>query len=158
MTGCFHWLFRRLATGWALAAALSFVLNGALATDHHLAEPDGGYHGAHVHFHLPAQVAAKVSGHRHSSFDHQHVAGDGESTADLAAAHHLDSAPAPYSGADSSSNSHFASCYVGVLLPCPYLQAEPIPLQVNLVGPPADLASGIEPEGPRKPPRPSALA
>jgi len=43
-------------------------------------------------------------------------------------------------------------------LPCPYLQAEPLPLQVNLVGPPAGLASGIEPEGPRKPPRPGVLA
>jgi hypothetical protein len=148
-------LSRRVAACLSLAATLAFVVDGALAFDRHFGGPDvdGIYHGVHVHFHLPVhgQDDAHHFHHHHGSSDH-HSGGD---VADVDLADNGQGLPGPHS--DNGSSCGFAGSYVGVMLLCPGGQAALPALQAELSGLPRTGGEGLEPAGPRRPPRPGAL-
>src|SRR5262245_32016666 len=96
---------RRFATALAVVAALAFVADGALGSEHHLPTAMGGghYHAhAHGHSHGPADA------------DHQLVDGAAVDGVDLAAHHHGSS---PSSG-DIGANCCSCACCAAVVLPC----------------------------------------
>jgi hypothetical protein len=153
-------LRRRVAVGMALAAAFAFVLDGSLALDRHLGNTDErAYHGAHVHFHLPGPGPGPGSDHAHphhhgdaSGHHHSHHHGDGDVTG-----HDHGDASGPHADGGGSPCA-FASCHIGVMLLCLGLSVDALPLQLDLAKPPPEPGDGFEPAGPRKPPRPRALA
>jgi hypothetical protein len=136
--------FRRFATCLAVAAALAFVLDGALGANHHLSAAAPGHHHAEPNSH---------GSHGHGPHAHSHSV-DVAHDVDMPAADHdgaLASAP------DADANSWLNACYAAVVLPCPNTQALPYLFGEAVTAVHSRHDKGVIPDGLRKPPRPLAL-
>jgi hypothetical protein len=139
-----HLLCRRLATALAVVAALALAANGSLGSNHHMSAAAGHDHGeAHSH---------GASGHSHGAHGHSH-ADHSHHNADVAA---LDQ-DGP-SSPDADASCYLNACFAAVVLPCPSMQALPIPFCGTVSAAHDRHGKGVVPDGPRKPPRPLSIA
>jgi hypothetical protein len=134
-------LRRRFATALAVVAALAFVADGALGSEHHVPVAAGGHYHAHAHSHShgPADAA-----------DHQFVDGDAVD------AHSPGSSPP--TGADVGTSCCSCACSAAIVLPSLSAQATPFMLIRNMTFAHRRHGDGIVPEGLRRPPRPLSIA
>ena len=134
---------RRVATALAVVAALALAANGALGSNHHMSAA-AGHHHDHDESHIHGMHA-----HGHSHADHQH------DNIGVAAFDQDGALPSPV---DADADSYLNACFAAVVLPCPSAQALPILFFGTVTAAQPRPAKGIEPDGPRKPPRTMAPA
>lgn len=143
-------LCKRLAAGLALAAMFGFMLDGALGSNHHLSAAPGHHH-EHPHDH---GGHAHVHGETDSLSHHQVGHGIVPHGADVAAADQDAALPTPAPDADALCYLH--ACAAAIVLPCMNAQKLPFILAAAVSAVQPGPAKGVEPAGPRKPPRTSA--
>jgi uncharacterized membrane protein len=131
---------RRVATALAVLAALALAANGALGSNHHMSAAAG-----HHHDHGDSHGHSHTHGHSHAGHSHHDV--------DVAA---LDQDGALPSSSDADADSYLNACFAAVVLPAPTPQALPVVFCGTVTAAHPRQAKGIEPGGPRKPPRTSA--
>jgi hypothetical protein len=135
---CAQLLCRRLATALAVVAALALAANGALGSNHHMSAAAGHHHGhgeSHSH---------GTHGHSHSHADHQH------DNIDVAASDQDEALPSSF---DADADSYLNACSAAVVLPYPSAQALPALFFGTVTAAQPRQVQGIDPGGPRKPPR-----
>jgi hypothetical protein len=134
-----HLMCRRVATALAVVAALALAANGALGSNHHMSAAAGHHHDhgeSHSH-----------GAHGHSHADHSHH------NVDMAA---VDLDEAVPSSPDVDADCYLNACFAAVVLPCPSAHVLPVLFFGTLASAQPGQAKGVEPGGPRKPPRTSA--
>ena len=132
---------RRVATTFAVVAALALAVNGALGSNHHMSAAAGHHHDhgeSHSH-------GGHAHGHSHGGLASDHHHGD----VDMVALD-LDGALPPPSDADAD---YLNACFAAVVLPSPSAHALPVLFFGTLASAQPQPAKGIELGGPRKPPR-----
>jgi len=142
-----HLLCRRVATALAVVAALAFVADGALGSEHHLptAMGSGHYHAhAYGHSHGAANAA-----------DHHAIDGDTVDGVDVTAGYHHGSSPP---SADIGANCCSCACCAAIVLPCLSVLSAPFVLIQTIAFVHRRHGEGIVPEGLRRPPRPLSIA
>jgi hypothetical protein len=135
-------LCRRFATALAVVAALALAVNGALGSNHHMSAAAGHHDHGESHSH---------GGHAHG---HSHAADHDHGDVDMAA---LDQDGALPSSPDADADGYLNACFAAVVLPCPSAQALPILFCGTVIAAHPRQAKGVEPDGPRKPPRTMTL-
>jgi hypothetical protein len=136
-------LCRRFATALAVVAALGFAVNGALGSNHHMSAAAGHHdHG---------------ESHSHGGHGHSHAADHDHGNVEIAASDQ-DGAISYSSDANADdADGYLNACFAAVVLPCPSTQALPILFCGTVIVAHPRQAKGIEPDGPRKPPRTMTL-
>jgi hypothetical protein len=130
----------------AIVAALAFVVDGAFGAYHHRAAASAGASHDHAHVHSHGPVGS--SHHHHAGGHFLDASHDIAAQADFA----------PTSGVDVDACSCLCASCAAVVLPWLNVAASLMQSTPSRVVVHRRHSDGVEPDGPRKPPKPIAIA